>query len=184
VQVLAGRLFLPCGQEQVLASGTGAPEVVIIAPNPRPIFCGRASIFPTSAARIEQGTPSMTRRRTFFLAPLAACALFSSACNRKAEVAQSPKPTPTPVRVSAEDIKKHRPNEAGAVMVVMYHRILAGNLTTTSTAARDLREGSQDAARQGLPPGQRARPGAEHHESPGRKNSGRTYLRRRLALAI
>lgn len=67
-------------------------------------------------------------RRIISAPALAAAALLVpllASCNKKTEVAQAPKPTPTPPKVSAADIEKFQPNEAGAVMVVMYHRILA-----------------------------------------------------------
>jgi peptidoglycan/xylan/chitin deacetylase (PgdA/CDA1 family) len=49
--------------------------------------------------------------------------LFSVAgCNRKQEVVAPPKAAP-PTRISDADLTKHKPNEAGAVMVLMYHRI-------------------------------------------------------------
>ena len=63
------------------------------------------------------------RRFTPFL-PLAALPLFALAgCPKKEAPAPPPKP-PEPPKVSEEVIQKHRPNEAGAVMVIMYHRIL------------------------------------------------------------
>ncbi len=51
--------------------------------------------------------------------------LFVSGCKKEAPVAQAPKPTPTPDRVSQSDIEKFKPNEAGAIMTVMYHRVEA-----------------------------------------------------------
>ena len=71
----------------------------------------------------------MNRRNRPSITALSAAALLSSGlssgCNKKeAPVAQAPKPTPTPPKVSQADIEKFQPNEAGAVMVVMYHRIL------------------------------------------------------------
>ena len=68
----------------------------------------------------------MIRRRHLSNAALASALLVPliASCNKKAEVAQAPKPTPTPPKVSQADIEKFQPNEAGAIMVVMYHRIL------------------------------------------------------------
>jgi len=46
-----------------------------------------------------------------------------SGCGKK-EAPPAPKPAGPPT-ISDADLQKHKPNEAGAVMVVMYHRILA-----------------------------------------------------------
>lgn len=71
----------------------------------------------------------MNRRNRLSIAALAAPALLlpllASGCNRKAPITQAPKPTPTPAKVSQADIAKYQPNEAGAIMVVMYHRVLS-----------------------------------------------------------
>jgi peptidoglycan/xylan/chitin deacetylase (PgdA/CDA1 family) len=54
-----------------------------------------------------------------------ALAAFAGGC-RKQETAAPPKPKPQgPPKVSQADLDKHKPNEAGAVMVLMYHRILS-----------------------------------------------------------
>lgn len=71
---------------------------------------------------------SMNRRIRLSIAALSTAALLVpllSSCKKEAPVAQAPKPTATPPKVSQADIEKFGPNEAGAVMVVMYHRILA-----------------------------------------------------------
>lgn len=52
--------------------------------------------------------------------------LTLSGCRQAAEVKVEPAPKPAgPPKVSEEIIQKHKPNEAGAVMVVMYHRFLS-----------------------------------------------------------
>ncbi len=66
----------------------------------------------------------MIRRKSLFIAALAAPALLASGCHKAQPVAQAPKPTPTPPQVSQADIEKFQPNEAGAIMVLMYHRML------------------------------------------------------------
>ncbi len=60
-----------------------------------------------------------------FFAP-AALLMLLPGCRpaEKAAVAPTPKPKP-PTRVSEADLAKYRPNEAGAIMVLMYHRVLA-----------------------------------------------------------
>ncbi len=66
----------------------------------------------------------MIRRKLPFIAVLALPALLASGCHRQKTVTQAPKPTPTPPKVSQADIDKYQPNEAGAIMVLMYHRFL------------------------------------------------------------
>ena len=48
--------------------------------------------------------------------------LMLAGCNRNQEPVAPPKPAP-PTKISQADLAKHKPNEAGAVMVLMYHRI-------------------------------------------------------------
>jgi peptidoglycan/xylan/chitin deacetylase (PgdA/CDA1 family) len=55
----------------------------------------------------------------------AALLLSTASCNRGEPEAEAPKPVAAPTRISDADLAKHKPNEAGAVMVVMYHRISA-----------------------------------------------------------
>lgn len=63
------------------------------------------------------------------LSPLAIPLLFIAGCNRSPQVAEAPKPAGPP-RVSEEVLQKHKPNEAGAIMVIMYHRFLADEKET------------------------------------------------------
>lgn len=56
---------------------------------------------------------------------LAASALLPvSSCHRKASQAEAAKPkAAAPPRVSDADVARYRPNEAGAIMIVMYHDV-------------------------------------------------------------
>jgi peptidoglycan/xylan/chitin deacetylase (PgdA/CDA1 family) len=66
-------------------------------------------------------------RRSLSLSLLAFPLLASvivSGC-RKKEVAEAPPKPKGPPKVAAEVLSKVRPNEAGAIMVIMYHRFLA-----------------------------------------------------------
>jgi peptidoglycan/xylan/chitin deacetylase (PgdA/CDA1 family) len=64
--------------------------------------------------------------RSLSLFALSSLSFAALAGCRKQEVAAPPPPKPAgPPKVSQADIDKHKPNEAGAVMVIMYHRILA-----------------------------------------------------------
>jgi peptidoglycan/xylan/chitin deacetylase (PgdA/CDA1 family)/predicted small lipoprotein YifL len=56
---------------------------------------------------------------------LAALPLFALAGCGKKEVAKTPPKPAGPPRVAAEVLQKEKPNEAGAVMVIMYHRFIA-----------------------------------------------------------
>jgi peptidoglycan/xylan/chitin deacetylase (PgdA/CDA1 family) len=67
---------------------------------------------------------SSTRHSIFAGATLSALLFSTAGCNRKQEVATPSKPAP-PTKISDADLAKYKPNEAGAVMVVMYHRISA-----------------------------------------------------------
>ncbi len=68
----------------------------------------------------------MRSRRFLLCLPLAALPLLALAGCPKKETAPPPPPKPVePTKVSEEVIQKHKPNEAGAIMVIMYHRILA-----------------------------------------------------------
>mgnify|MGYP005849679131 CR=1 FL=1 len=51
--------------------------------------------------------------------------LLIGGCRQKPQPPPPPKPEPPP-QVSDIDLRSYRPNEAGAVMVIMYHRIEAG----------------------------------------------------------
>jgi peptidoglycan/xylan/chitin deacetylase (PgdA/CDA1 family) len=62
--------------------------------------------------------------RRFLAVPLIALPLFAVGC-RKKEVAQAPPKPKGPPHVSQPILDKARPNEAGAIMVIMYHRFLA-----------------------------------------------------------
>jgi peptidoglycan/xylan/chitin deacetylase (PgdA/CDA1 family) len=46
-------------------------------------------------------------------------------CRKGEAPAPAPTPKPAPTTLSAADLKKYRPNESGAILVVMYHRIEA-----------------------------------------------------------
>src|SRR5687768_7222887 len=63
---------------------------------------------------------------TRILSLFAVAALSVAGCNKQEEpkVVAPPKPVGPP-QISADVLEKERPNEAGAVMVVMYHRIKA-----------------------------------------------------------
>lgn len=56
----------------------------------------------------------------------AALPLFALAGCSKKQVAKAPPKPAGPPKVSAEVLQKNKPNEAGAVMVIMYHRFIAG----------------------------------------------------------
>jgi peptidoglycan/xylan/chitin deacetylase (PgdA/CDA1 family) len=60
-------------------------------------------------------------RRLFLLAALP---LSAFACNRSKPEVEPEKPK-TPAKLSAADLKKYKPNEAGAIPVIMYHRFVA-----------------------------------------------------------
>lgn len=62
--------------------------------------------------------------RLFSLTIASVSLLFFAGC-RKKEVAQTPPKPQGPPRVAQQVLDKVRPNEAGAVMVIMYHRFLA-----------------------------------------------------------
>jgi peptidoglycan/xylan/chitin deacetylase (PgdA/CDA1 family) len=67
-------------------------------------------------------------RRSLILIPFAlllVCSLFVAGCRKKPEVAEAPPKPKGPPKVSEDVLAKSKPNEAGAVMVIMYHRILA-----------------------------------------------------------
>lgn len=78
-----------------------------------------------NAIIVAQEYSSMRRLAALALIalPLLTVPFFTGGC-RKEEVAEKPKPKGPP-RVAAEVIEKVKPNEAGAVMVIMYHRFLA-----------------------------------------------------------
>lgn len=57
---------------------------------------------------------------------LAASLIASSGCNKAEPVAVAPPKPKAPARISDADIAKYKPDESGAVMVVMYHRFNAG----------------------------------------------------------
>lgn len=64
-------------------------------------------------------------RLLYLACVLAVTALSLAGCKREAaKPAPPPKPEPPP-QVSELDLRSYRPNEAGAVMVIMYHRIEA-----------------------------------------------------------
>jgi peptidoglycan/xylan/chitin deacetylase (PgdA/CDA1 family) len=66
--------------------------------------------------------------RCFSFSPrifLAALPLLALAGCGKKEVAKVPPKPAGPPKVSAEVLQKEKPNEAGAIMVIMYHRFLA-----------------------------------------------------------
>jgi peptidoglycan/xylan/chitin deacetylase (PgdA/CDA1 family) len=50
---------------------------------------------------------------------------LSGGCRKTETAAPAPAKPAGPPKVSQADLDKHKPNEAGAIMVVMYHRILA-----------------------------------------------------------
>ena len=63
---------------------------------------------------------------TRFVLPVVVAAALVGGCNKAEEPKAVAPPKPTgPPTVSDADLEKHRPNEAGAVMVIMYHRIKA-----------------------------------------------------------
>ena len=66
-------------------------------------------------------------RRLF---PLAALPVLFLGCNRSKTEAPAPtKPKPA-TQISVADLQKHKPNEAGAIPVIMYHRFEAGEKTS------------------------------------------------------
>ena len=65
----------------------------------------------------------MQPRPVLFVSAIFSAALLSGCGSRQAK-APAPEPTKGPPRVSEEVIQKNKPNEAGAVMVLMYHRFL------------------------------------------------------------
>lgn len=71
-------------------------------------------------------TTSMPHSRSHHLLFAAASfSIFSIGCpKQETAVAPAPKPKP-PARVSDADLQKFKPNETGAIMVLMYHRIEA-----------------------------------------------------------
>jgi len=64
-----------------------------------------------------------------FLPFVALLFLFVSGCNRNRQAEAPPKPKGPP-KVGSAVLQKSKPNEAGAVMVIMYHRILADEKDT------------------------------------------------------
>lgn len=68
---------------------------------------------------------SRARPRVFTIAIAALSALFVAGCRKPASPPAAPTAPPPPPEVSAVDLKAYRPNEAGAVMLVMYHRVEA-----------------------------------------------------------
>jgi hypothetical protein len=68
----------------------------------------------------------MQPRHTRFLALSSlALAALAGGCRKTETAAPAPAKPAGPPKVSQADLDKHKPNEAGAIMVVMYHRILA-----------------------------------------------------------
>ncbi len=65
----------------------------------------------------------MQPRPVLFVSALFSAALLSGCGSRQAK-APAPEPTKGPPHVSEEVIQKNKPNEAGAIMVLMYHRFL------------------------------------------------------------
>lgn len=75
--------------------------------------------------RVSHQVPHKGAWRAAGLASLvSAIAFTTTGCNRKSEAPAVAKPKPTaPARIGDADLKKYKPNEAGAVMVLMYHRL-------------------------------------------------------------
>jgi peptidoglycan/xylan/chitin deacetylase (PgdA/CDA1 family) len=69
--------------------------------------------------------PALNRPALFAITSAAALSMFSAGCHRKqqdTDVASAPPPKPKPT-INEIDLKSYHPNEAGAVMILMYHRI-------------------------------------------------------------
>jgi peptidoglycan/xylan/chitin deacetylase (PgdA/CDA1 family) len=73
---------------------------------------------------LHHTTGVLIMRRILVLS-LAVLPLLLGGCRKKATVSEAPAKPKGPPQVSAAVLEKVRPNEAGAIMVIMYHRILA-----------------------------------------------------------